>query len=339
MGPLRGGKAGRGLHDPPAAVIDVVERAEGEHLLSVRGRYPVPAVEAAVLAEVVRAHLMAHGARDAVPGLRRLARRVIVVPRQMREHLPQPAVRPGRGACHRHVAGRAGVLDLGLETGVVHHLASHRRLPVQIPGGVRHHGPAPVVSDRDVRAGLVAQIAVADDALLRGRENTGLPPAAPDWAATGIPDSGIQSAAWESARSATPVNRVGCAARAGCALSPSIPEASVEPVPEEIDDELRAAGRCGARRDAQADVSRTCFLVLRLTCTCGTRSTRADARSVRPRATSTSTIGVQLLPKAPSVQVRPSAPRNSTAWSRWSSTATSTSACVCTNASHGRRWA
>ena len=65
------------------------------NLPTVGPRDAVAAVEAGVLAEVVRPDLMAHGARDTVARIGRLRRGVAVTPSEMRKDLAQSALRTG----------------------------------------------------------------------------------------------------------------------------------------------------------------------------------------------------------------------------------------------------
>jgi hypothetical protein len=137
------------------------------------GRWPVgldleAAVEALVCAEVVGPDLMADRAGYAVhrERIRRLRG-------ERREDLALAAAMSVREAHHRHVTGRALVLDRGLRRRMIKTLASHGGMPVRIPRGVGHHRCAPAVADRDIVARRRCDVAMAGDAVCRRYEKLG----------------------------------------------------------------------------------------------------------------------------------------------------------------------
>jgi hypothetical protein len=124
------------------------------------------AIEALVLAEIVRFDLMTHRARHTVEreAVRRRGRD------DVREHLATLAARDGVETRHRHVAGRALVLDRRLRARVIRDLPTHSGVPIRVASGVRHHRRAPVVADRHVLAARRVQAAVTSDAAIRRDE-------------------------------------------------------------------------------------------------------------------------------------------------------------------------
>ena len=170
---MRRDESGGGGHHSREPLLDIVERAEERRAVGGRrgaGRDDVSAVEALVLAEVVRRDLMADRARHAIPRLGRLRRRRRRAA-GVREHFAHSAIGPRGGARHRHVAGGARVLDRSLQPRVVHRLPPDGRLPVGVACRIRHHGRPPRMANGDVGALVVYDVAVTGDALIRGGEH------------------------------------------------------------------------------------------------------------------------------------------------------------------------
>ena len=92
-------------------------------------------------------------------------------------------------ARHRHVAGRAFVLDRGLRARMIGDFAPHAGVPIRVARRVRHDRRAPVVADRHVLAGRRVQPAVTRDAAIRRYE--------------GVPTCRSSVSAWRRIASAT----------------------------------------------------------------------------------------------------------------------------------------
>ena len=133
------------------------------------GAITKPADEALRRAQAIRRDLMTHRARHAVGGERAVAVGA-ALDGKVREHLAFAAVGVRLCARHRHVAGRALVLDRALLERVIDGFAPHRRLPVRVARRVRHHRGAPRDADRHVFAAGRHQAVVARHALGGGRE-------------------------------------------------------------------------------------------------------------------------------------------------------------------------
>ena len=79
----------------------------------------------------------------------------------------------GLEARHRHVAGRALVLDGGRGGRVDQRLASDGGMPVGVAGRVGHHRPTPADANRDILTGRGHEAVVAGHAALRRDEEVG----------------------------------------------------------------------------------------------------------------------------------------------------------------------
>jgi len=125
--------------------------------------------EALRLTEVVGLDLVTDRAGHTILG-ERIHRAGVAVERQMREHAALAPGKIGGIAGHRHVTGRALILDRGRGLGILQHLAPNRRLPVRIARRVGHHRWAPVLADRDTATAGTCQAVVAGHAAVAGHE-------------------------------------------------------------------------------------------------------------------------------------------------------------------------
>ena len=160
-------------------------------------------------------------------------------------------------------------------------LAPHAGLPVRVARGVGHHRGAPVETDRDVLARGCRQAVVAGDAPVGGLEmrSRRLP------GGRGAPGRPRQPPPAQS--------------RAVCfSISfPPVAQPAVEPVPQQIEHDLRRTGRpvllTGIRTPTLA---RMCWRRLSVTWNCGTTSQLIASPVTSSRSASSSTIGDQRRP-------------------------------------------
>ncbi len=169
---------GCGVHHPCAARVDPEWTEDGRARCG-RRVHDEAASEALRRSKPFAADLVTERAGDTV-GREPAGVRPVASDGQVREDLSQPAGGSRGRSSHRHVAGRALVLDLGLLRRVIDRLASDRRLPVGIARRVGHHRAAPRGPDRHVFARWRGQAVVARQAVVGGLEvrRTRGPPAA-----------------------------------------------------------------------------------------------------------------------------------------------------------------
>ena len=113
--------------------------------------------------------LVADGTGNAV-GRLHIASVVVLVQRQVGEHLRFPPFGFGEKMGNGHVAGRTLVLNLRARFGVIDGLAPHTALPVRIARRVGHYAGAPFKADGDVFAALGLQLVVTGNAPIGGAE-------------------------------------------------------------------------------------------------------------------------------------------------------------------------
>ena len=157
-------------HDRLAPRIDLRRPEDHPRAVLRRRLHDEFAVEALARAQPLVRYLVTHRAGDAVGRELLELGAVVLVERQVCEHLAFAAGRAGNLRRHRHVAFRALVLDGGRVHRMIDRFAPDARLPIRIACGVRHHGRAPRCADGHVFTAWRDQVVVARDAVFRQRE-------------------------------------------------------------------------------------------------------------------------------------------------------------------------
>ncbi len=165
---LCGQKTGGGTHQAGSTGIDFVRPEDLPLALGGGGVETEACREAGALAEILVLDLMTDGTRYAVNG-----QNIAVAEGKVAEDLALASFGIGLEARHRHVAGRALVLDRGRGGRVNQRLAFHGGVPVGVAGRVGHHRAAPADADRDILTGRSHEAVVAGHAALRGDEEVG----------------------------------------------------------------------------------------------------------------------------------------------------------------------
>jgi hypothetical protein len=165
---LCGKEARRGAHEARPAGVDV-EWTVGVSLALGRGKVEFESSgEARSITEPLGPDLMTNGTGHTVDG-----EVVAVAQGEVVENLALPTLGVGLETRHRHVAGRALVLDGGRCGRMDQRLAADGGMPVGVAGRVGHHRTTPADADRDVLPGLGYETIVTGHAVRRGDKEVG----------------------------------------------------------------------------------------------------------------------------------------------------------------------